>query len=118
MIYKQSVTINMKRIRRSLVFRHKKRGSCAGDFARVDAIIAYPNSTTKTNMQTPRNEALITQTTILTPTCEDKMCEFNVILNGKTQFKDAVGETKEFKNCKITEVDVNSTRLVLTAIKP
>jgi predicted RNA-binding protein len=60
------------------------------------------------------------------------MCEFNVILNGKTQFKDVVyaktennntvknvlGETKEFKNCKITEVDVNSTRLVLTAIKP
>ena len=57
------------------------------------------------------------------------MCEFNVILNGKTQFKDVVyaksdgnnvmvknvlGETKEFKNCTITEVDVNSTRLVLT----
>ena len=61
------------------------------------------------------------------------MCEFNVILNGKTQFKDAIyaktesnnvivknvlGETKEFKNCKITEVDVNSTRLVLAALKP
>ena len=61
------------------------------------------------------------------------MCEFNVILNGKTQFKDVVyaitqgnnvtvksitGETKEFKNCKITEVDVNSTKLVLTATKP
>jgi len=58
------------------------------------------------------------------------MCEFNVILNGKTQFKDVVyaksdgnnvtvkdvlGETKEFENCTITEVDVNSTRLVLTA---
>ena len=57
------------------------------------------------------------------------MCEFNVILKGKTQFKDVVyaksdgknvmvknvlGETKEFKNCAITEVDVNSTRLVLT----
>ncbi len=57
------------------------------------------------------------------------MCEFNVILNGKTQFKDVVyakndgnsvfvknvlGETKEFKKCKIVEVDVNSTRLVLT----
>ena len=57
------------------------------------------------------------------------MCEFNVIFNGKTQFKDVVyakidgsnvivknvlGETKEFKNCAITEVDVNSTRLVLT----
>jgi predicted RNA-binding protein len=83
-------------------------------------------------MQTIRNKALITQTTILTPTCEDRMCEFNVILNAKTQFKDVVyaktennnvtvknvlGETKEFKNCKITEVDVNTTRLVLTAIK-
>jgi predicted RNA-binding protein len=60
------------------------------------------------------------------------MCEFNVILNGKTQFKDAVyakadkgnvivksilGETKEFKDCKITEVDVNATRLVLASVK-
>jgi predicted RNA-binding protein len=61
------------------------------------------------------------------------MCEFNVILNGKTEFKDVVyaktqgttvtvknvlGEAKEFKNCKITEVDVNSTRLFLAAVKP
>lgn len=61
------------------------------------------------------------------------MCEFNVILNGKTLFKDVVyaktegnnvtvknvlGETKEFPNCKIAEVDVNSTRLVLTSLKP
>ena len=61
------------------------------------------------------------------------MCEFNVILNGETLFKDVVyaktegnvvtvknvlGEAKEFKNCKIAEVDVNSTRLVLTALKP
>jgi predicted RNA-binding protein len=60
------------------------------------------------------------------------MCEFKVILNGKTVFKDVIyaktesnnvivkdvlGETKEFKNCKITEVDVNSTRLVLTSSK-
>ena len=59
------------------------------------------------------------------------MCEFNVILNGKIQFKDVIyakveganvvvknilGEAKEFKNCKIIEVDVNSTRLVLSAI--
>ena len=59
------------------------------------------------------------------------MCEFNVILNGKTQFKDAVyaktektnvtvknilGEAKEFKNCKIIEVDVNATRLVLAPL--
>jgi predicted RNA-binding protein len=55
-----------------------------------------------------------------------------VILNGKTVFRDVVyaktentnvtvksimGEAQEFKNCKITEVDVNSTRLVLTAVK-
>jgi len=58
------------------------------------------------------------------------MCEFKVILNGKTQFKDVVyaktengnvtvknilGETREFKNCRIVEVDVNATRLVLNA---
>jgi len=61
------------------------------------------------------------------------MCEFNVILNGETLFKDVVyaktegnnvvvknvlGETREFKNCKITEVNVNTTKLILTAIKP
>jgi predicted RNA-binding protein len=59
------------------------------------------------------------------------MCEFNVILNGETLFKDVVyaktegnnvivknvlGGTKEFKNCKITEVNVNTTKLVLTAV--
>ena len=61
------------------------------------------------------------------------MCEFNAILNGKTVFKDVVyakaennnvtvksilGEAKEFKNCKIIEVDVNATRMVLAATKP
>jgi predicted RNA-binding protein len=60
------------------------------------------------------------------------MCEFNVILNGKTQFKDVIyakvegenvtvknilGEAKEFKGCKIAEVDVNSTRLVIAPSK-
>jgi predicted RNA-binding protein len=60
---------------------------------------------------------------------EKIMCEFNVILNGKTVFKDAVyaksedksvtvkdvlGELKVFENCRIAEVDVNSTRLVLS----
>jgi len=60
------------------------------------------------------------------------MCEFNVILNGKVVFKDVVyaktendnvivksilGEAKEIKNCRIIEVDVNSTRLVLAAAK-
>jgi len=62
---------------------------------------------------------------------ESKMCEFNVILNGKTVFKDVVyaktegnkvtvktiiGESKEFKNCKIVEVDVNATRLTLETV--
>jgi predicted RNA-binding protein len=56
------------------------------------------------------------------------MCEFKVILNGKEVWNDVVyakaeggkvtvrdvsGQTKEFKNCKIIEVDVNNTRLVL-----
>lgn len=60
------------------------------------------------------------------------MCEFNIILNGKTQFKEVIyakvegdfvtvknilGEAKEFKGCKIVEVDVNSTRLVLAPVK-
>lgn len=57
-----------------------------------------------------------------------EMCEFKVILNGKEVWndvvyakaegakvtvKDVAGQTKEFKNCKIIEVDVNTTRLVL-----
>ena len=29
--------------------------------------------------------------------------------------KDVLGQSKEFKNCKISEVDVNSTRLVLSS---
>ena len=59
------------------------------------------------------------------------MCEFNVILNGKIQFKDVIytkvdgnnvtvknilGEAKEFNSCKIIEVDVNTARLVLSAL--
>jgi predicted RNA-binding protein len=58
------------------------------------------------------------------------MCEFKVILDGKVVFKDVVyarmesdkiilrdvlGESREFKKCKIVEVDVNSTRLVLSS---
>ena len=54
------------------------------------------------------------------------MCEFNVILNGKVQFKDVIyaktqgttvivrdimGAGKEFENCKIVEVDVPNARL-------
>jgi predicted RNA-binding protein len=60
------------------------------------------------------------------------MCEFNVILNGKVEFRDVIyskvngndvvvrnilGEGKEFKNCKIIEVDVPNTRLVLYSLK-
>ena len=56
------------------------------------------------------------------------MCEFNVILNGKTQIKDVIyakadedkivvkdimGASMEFKGCKIAEVDVPNARLVL-----
>ena len=59
------------------------------------------------------------------------MCEFNVILNGQTQFKDVIyakvdsdkitvknilGEAKEFKGYKIIEVDVPNARLVLSPI--
>jgi predicted RNA-binding protein len=58
------------------------------------------------------------------------MCEFNVILNGKVEFKDVIytkvegdnvtvknilGVAKEFKGCKIVEVDVPNTRLVLAS---
>jgi predicted RNA-binding protein len=57
------------------------------------------------------------------------MCEFNVILDGKTVFEDVIyakmennnlivrdvlGNSKEFRNCKIVEVDVNTTRLVIS----
>jgi predicted RNA-binding protein len=60
------------------------------------------------------------------------MCEFNVVLDGKTVFRDVIyakvdgnnvtvkniiGEAKEFKNVRITEVDVTTTRLVLVAVK-
>jgi len=56
------------------------------------------------------------------------MCEFKVILKGEIVFrdvtyakaegdrvivKDILGEAKEFENCRIMEVDVNSVRLVL-----
>jgi len=56
------------------------------------------------------------------------MCEFNVILNGKIEFKDVIyakvdgdkvttknilGQAMEFKGCKIAEVDVPNARLVL-----
>ena len=61
------------------------------------------------------------------------MCEFNVIIDGKTQFKEVIyakveggnvivknilGEAKEFKGCRIVDVDVPNTRLVLAYTKP
>ncbi|MGO8806424.1 MAG: CooT family nickel-binding protein [Candidatus Bathyarchaeia archaeon] len=60
------------------------------------------------------------------------MCEFNVILEGKTQFRDVIyarvegdkvtvknilGESKEFIGYKIVDVDVPNTRLVLASTK-
>lgn len=59
-----------------------------------------------------------------------RMCEFKVILDREVVFKDVVyakmegnniivkdvlGDSKEFKNCKIIEVDVNSTSLILSS---
>jgi len=59
------------------------------------------------------------------------MCEFNIIIDGKIQFRDVIytkiendnvivknimGEAKEFMGYKIVEVDVPNTRLVLSAL--
>jgi predicted RNA-binding protein len=78
------------------------------------------------------NKALITNAAPLLETVKTGMCEFNVFFNGKSQIKDVVyaksenntvtvksilGETKEFKNCRILEVDVNHERLVLESVK-
>ena len=60
------------------------------------------------------------------------MCEFNTMAKGEIAFRDVVyakadgrkvvvrdvlGGSKEFENCRIAEVDVNSVRLVLSPIK-
>ena len=60
------------------------------------------------------------------------MCEFKVLKKGEIVFKDAVyakvddrnvivkdvlGVAKVFEDCKITEVDVGTERLVLTPLK-
>ena len=59
------------------------------------------------------------------------MCEFNVILNGKTEIRDVIyakveggkvivknilGQAKEFASCSIAEVDVPNARLVLVQV--
>lgn len=61
------------------------------------------------------------------------MCEFNVVFNGEILFKDVVyaktegdkvimknvlGEVKEFENCQINEVNVNTAKLGLGTVKP
>ena len=60
------------------------------------------------------------------------MCEFTVLLDREPVYKDAVyakvegpniqikdvlGVSKIFKNCRITEVDVSSERLVLAPVR-
>lgn len=60
------------------------------------------------------------------------MCEFNVILDGEKIYQDVIyaidekntitvktilGESKQFENCKILEVDVNNAKLVLEKIQ-
>ena len=61
-----------------------------------------------------------------------EVCEFKVFLDGEKVFVDAIyakssggniklknilGETKELKNCQISEVNVTSEMLILTSIK-
>jgi len=58
------------------------------------------------------------------------MCEFEVILDGETVYKDVIyakadgknvvvkdvlGATKTFENCQIAEIDVSSERLILAS---
>ncbi len=58
------------------------------------------------------------------------MCEFEVVLDGKTVYKDVIyaksdgkdvvvkdvlGSTKTFENCYIAEIDVSLERLILAS---
>jgi predicted RNA-binding protein len=60
------------------------------------------------------------------------MCEFSVLLGGEEVFKDAIyakadeskvilkdvlGNSKALENCRITEINVSSERLVLSSIE-
>ena len=60
------------------------------------------------------------------------MCEFSVVLGGKKVFedviyakadgnkvtlKDVLGDSRVLENCRITEIDVGSERLVLSSIE-
>jgi predicted RNA-binding protein len=60
------------------------------------------------------------------------MCEFNIILDGQKVFSDVIyakvegntvtvkniiGDSNEYKNVKVTEIDVTIARLVLETVK-
>ena len=60
------------------------------------------------------------------------MCEFNVILDGEKIYQNVIyakdekntitvktilGESRQFENCKILEVDVNNAKLVLKKLQ-
>jgi predicted RNA-binding protein len=60
------------------------------------------------------------------------MCEFNIVLDGQKVFSDVIyakvegntvtvkniiGGAKQYKNVKVTEIDITTTRLVLETIK-
>jgi len=60
------------------------------------------------------------------------MCEFDLIVDGKTVLRDVIyarredgkvivrdvlGELREYQNCRIEEVDASSTRLVLSTVQ-
>ena len=60
------------------------------------------------------------------------MCELKVIIENEVEFenviyaksiengvvvKDILGKSREFANCKITEVDINKEQLILSTIK-
>jgi predicted RNA-binding protein len=97
-------------------------------FPLAAAIITYPNITYENSL---RSAYYMGFNLFLVGGRE--MCEFNVILNGRIHFKDVVyaknegdnvvvrnvlGETMNFKNCVIIEIDVNATKLVLKSVKP
>jgi len=84
----------------------------------------------KTNL-IQATKAFIIETRFCNCQC-DELCEFVVVLDGREVFKDAVhvstvesnvivrdvlGETKKFANCRIIEVDVSSTQLLLSSVQ-
>jgi len=78
----------------------------------------------------PRTRKIIAIQSLEEYRWQTSMCEFKVVLNGRVVWDDVVyakvengkvilrnvaGQSKEFENCKIVEVDVNTTRLVLAS---